>query len=76
MNKETQSVRRSRFEAVKTVARLLGICLAGPMFVWFFIGMLPIVPSIIDTFGVANLRIPAAIAIGGLVLAAFGYEDF
>ncbi|MBT8115358.1 MAG: hypothetical protein KJP04_08255 [Arenicella sp.] len=61
---------------IKKVARILGIAMFLPVFLWFFIGLFPNVPSIIDVFGMEGLRYPTGIVIGGLMLAAFGFEDF
>ena len=50
--------------------------MAAPMFLWLLIGFIPLVPSIVDVFGMNGLRIPTGVVIGGLMLAAFGFEDF
>ena len=63
-------------DTIKTIAKVLGICLALPFFLWLPLGLLPGVPSIIDVFGVDGLRYPTGVVIGGLMLAAFGFEDF
>jgi hypothetical protein len=34
------------------------------------------VPTIIDVFGINELKLPAGIVIGGLLLAAIGFEEF
>lgn len=47
-----------------------------PFAAWLLLGLIPGIPSIIDVFGVTGLKIPAGIAIGGLLLAAIGFEDF
>jgi hypothetical protein len=67
---------RELLDAAKKIARTLGISMAAPMFVWLFIGFIPLVPSIVDVFGMNGLRIPTGVVIGGLMLAAFGFEDF
>ena len=61
--------------AAKRVLRVLGIALTLPMFIWLALGLLPSIPSIVDVFGVDGLKIPSSIAIGGLLLAAIGFED-
>jgi hypothetical protein len=53
----------------------LGIMTALPFFVWFTLGWVEIVPSMVDTFGVEGLRTPAAVTVGGLLLAAIGFYD-
>ena len=63
-------------EKIKKICRVLGICLALPFFVWLLLGFFPGVPSIIDVFGMDGLRYPTGVVIGGLMLAAFGYEEF
>lgn len=50
--------------------------MAIPFFVWVPLGFLSSVPSIIDVFGIDGLKLPTGIVIGGLMLAAIGYEDF
>ncbi len=62
--------------AVKRVLRVLGISLALPVFIWLPLGLIPSIPSIIDVFGVTGLKVPSSIVIGGLLLAAIGFEDF
>lgn len=42
---------------------------------WFVIGWVTAVPSPVDVFGLDNLRIPASIMVGGLLLAAVGFHD-
>jgi hypothetical protein len=63
-------------EAIKKVLRVLGIVMAVPFFVWVPLGLIPSIPSIIDVFGIDGLKLPTSIVIGGLMLAAIGYEDF
>lgn len=53
-----------------------GVTLAAAFFAWLIIGLLPGVPSMIDVFGVPGLRYPAAVGVGGLLLAAIGFWDF
>jgi hypothetical protein len=50
--------------------------MAIPILLWALLGLLPGIPSIIDVFGVTNLKIPAGIVIAGLLFAAIGFEDF
>lgn len=68
--------RPTRVEVVKKVLRVLGISLALPVFIWLPLGLIPAIPSIIDVFGVNGLKVPSSIVIGGLLLAAIGFEDF
>ncbi len=53
----------------------LGVLTAFPFFLWFALGWFEVVPSMVDTFGVEGLRTPAAITVGGLLLAAIGFHD-
>ena len=50
--------------------------MALPFFIWLPIGLVQPIPSIIDVFGMDGLRFPTGIVIAGLMLAAFGFEDF
>ncbi len=62
--------------AIKNLLKLLGISMAVPFFIWVPLGLIPSIPSIIDVFGIDGLKLPTGIVIGGLMLAAVGYEDF
>ena len=50
--------------------------MALPFFIWVPLGLIPSIPSVIDFFGIAGLKIPTGIVIGGLLMAAIGFEDF
>lgn len=50
--------------------------MAVPFFVWVPLGLIPSIPSIFEVFGLDGLKLPTSIVIGGLLLAAIGYEDF
>jgi len=63
-------------EGIKKVLRVLGIAMALPFFIWVVLGLIPSIPSIVDVFGIDGLKIPTSVVIGGLMLAAIGYEDF
>jgi hypothetical protein len=63
-------------EAIKKLLRVLGISMAVPFFIWALLGFIPSIPSIIDVFGIDGLRLPTGFVIGGLMMAAIGYEDF
>jgi len=60
----------------RRILRVLGIAMVLPFLIWLVLGWLPGIPSIVDVFGVTGLKIPAGIVIGGLLLAAIGFEDF
>lgn len=64
------------FITLKKIARVLGICMALPFFIWVPLGLFASVPSIIDVFGMDGIRYPTSVVIGGLMLAAFGFDDF
>jgi hypothetical protein len=73
-DKQIQSDRRLLKKA-KKVARVLGVMLALPFFIWLPLSLIPAIPSMIDVFGMEHLRIPTGIVIGGLMLAAFGFQE-
>lgn len=53
----------------------LGVVLALPVFAWLPLGLLESVPSMIEVFGVPGLRIPASVAVGGLLMSAVGFHE-
>jgi len=53
----------------------LGVIIAAPFFLWVPLGFTGLIPSMIDIFGVVGLRIPAAVTIAGLLLAAIGFHQ-
>lgn len=57
------------------VAGCLGVVIAAPFFLWVPLGLIGLTPSMIDVFGVVGLRYPAAVTIGGLLLAAVGFHE-
>lgn len=52
----------------------VGVIIAAPFFLWVPLGMTNLIPSMIDVFGLVGLRIPAAVTIAGLLLAAVGFH--
>jgi len=54
----------------------IGLIGAILMLVWLITSLLGLTVSIIDIFGMEGIRIPAGIAIGGLMLAAVGFNKF
>ena len=52
----------------------LGLAMAVPFFAWVPLALVAPIPSMIDVFGVVGLRVPASIAVGGLLLAAIGFH--
>ena len=66
------------FTPARRVRRAIGwfgVLLAAPFFLWLVAGLLPGVPSMLEVFGLVGLRTPAAFAIGGLLLGAFGFHE-
>lgn len=55
---------------------VLGLGVATVMFLWLLLGALGVMPSMIEVFGVTGLRIPTGAAVGGLLLAAIGFNEF
>ena len=53
-----------------------GLIGAFLMLMWLITSMLGLTVSMIDVFGMEGVRIPAGIAIGGLILAAVGFNKF
>lgn len=76
MTKKPERSKRNILEAAKKAARVLGVILVLPFFIWLPLSFVPVIPSMIDIFGMEGLRIPTGIVIAGLMLAAFGFEDF
>jgi len=60
----------------RTSLGILGIALAASMLIWLLIGWSGWVPSLVDVFGVAGMRTPAAITVAGLLLAAIAFWEF
>jgi len=54
---------------------VLGIVVAAVFFVWLLAGWLGWVTSMVDVFGVAGVRTPAAITVGALLLAAIAFWE-
>lgn len=57
------------------IAGWFGVAIAAPFFLWLPLGLLGIVPSMIDVFGVVGMRIPASVTIAGLLSAAVGFHQ-
>ncbi|WP_444903534.1 hypothetical protein ACJJIU_19380 [Microbulbifer sp. CnH-101-E] len=53
-----------------------GLLIAMPFFLWGLAGVLNIVPSMIQYFGVQGIGIPAMITISGFLLAAVGFWHY
>lgn len=68
--KEWNTVRRWQ-----RAARIVGPLIAALFTLWFLLGLLGFVPSIIQVFGQTEVKIPAAIVVASLLLGALGYWD-
>ncbi|WP_139304864.1 hypothetical protein [Microbulbifer marinus] len=55
---------------------LLGLLLVAPVALWLPLGWMGLAPSMVEVFGIEGLRIPASIAIFGLLVAAIGFWDY
>jgi len=69
-------MQRSSFLKIRFFMGSIGLMAAILMLVWLITSVLGLTVSIIDIFGMEGIRIPAGIAIGGLVLAAVGFNKF
>ena len=79
LNEHTATPTPTSQTKVMTLLRLagwLGVAIATPFFLWVPLGMSSYIPSMMDVFGFVGLRIPAAITIAGLLLAAVGFHRF
>ncbi len=65
-----------RWARLRRAIGILGVAIAIPFFLWLPLGGLGLVPSLVDVFGVAGLRVPASITVGALLLAALGFYEF
>ena len=63
------------FRKGQRAARIVGPLLAATVTLWFGLGLLGLVPSIVQVFGQTEVKIPAAILVAGLLLGAVGYWD-
>ncbi|MBK8537402.1 MAG: hypothetical protein IPL59_21225 [Candidatus Competibacteraceae bacterium] len=56
-------------------AIVAGLLITAPLFVWFLLGLLGLVPSMVQVFGPDGVRTPASIVVAGLLIAALGFWD-
>jgi hypothetical protein len=54
---------------------VFGILITLPFVFWLLLGWLDLVPSILDVYGIAGLRTPGSIVVGGLLVAALGFYE-
>lgn len=55
---------------------VIGLLLVAPFVLWLPLGWLGVVPTMVETFGVPGLRIPASVVIAGLLMAAVGFWEY
>lgn len=65
-----------RSKKVRLMVGWTGLSIAGVFFMWGILGFIPFIPSMLDIFGVLGLRIPAALTVLGLLMAAIGFWEF
>ncbi|WP_444918679.1 hypothetical protein ACJJI5_01165 [Microbulbifer sp. EKSA008] len=65
-----------RSKKVRLTVGWTGLSIAGVFFMWGILGFIPFIPSMLDIFGVLGLRIPAALTVLGLLMAAIGFWEF
>lgn len=59
----------------RTILGFSGVMLAASFFLWLLLGWFGWVPSMVDVFGVAGMRTPAAITVGSLLIAAVAFHE-
>ncbi|WP_413663920.1 hypothetical protein ACG1BZ_00275 [Microbulbifer sp. CNSA002] len=64
-----------RSKKVRLMVGWTGLSIAGVFFMWGILGFIPFIPSMLDIFGVLGLRIPAALTVLGLLMAAIGFWE-
>ncbi|WP_353375825.1 hypothetical protein [Microbulbifer sp. NBRC 101763] len=74
MKKKADTVSRSK--KFRLIIGWIGLLVAMPFFFWALFGLLGMVPSILQVFGITGMRIPASITIIGLLMAAVGFWDY
>ena len=76
MIEKTTKSQQKFLEVARKTARVAAVVLVMPFFLWLPLSLATSIPSMIDIFGIDGLRTPTGIVIAGLLLAAFGFEDF
>lgn len=69
-------MQRSKFLRFRHLIGIAGLIGASFMLVWLITSLLGLTVSIVDIFGIEGIRTPAGITIGGLMLAAIGFNKF
>jgi hypothetical protein len=72
----TAVMQGSQLLRIRYLTGVVGLITAILMLIWLITSLLGLTVSIIDIFGIEGVRIPAGIAIGGLMLAAVGFNKF
>lgn len=70
------SRRYSKTSRILHVVGITGVTISSIMLIWFLAGLTGVIPSMIEIFGVPGLRLPAGIAISGLLAASIGFNEF
>ena len=60
----------------RAMAGVGGITLAVFFLAWLLIGWAGWVPAMVDLFGIAGMRTPAAFTVGGLLIAAISFWEY
>ena len=67
--------RPNRIGRTRKLLGVLGALTAAFFFVWLLIGWIGWAPTMVEVFGVAGMRTPASVTVGGLLLAAIAFWD-
>ncbi len=67
---------RGKISMIMRFIGIAGVLASSAMFIWFLTGLTGAIPSLVDVFGVPGLRVPAGIAISGLLAASVGFHDY
>lgn len=70
------SRRYSKSSRILRFVGITGVTISSIMMIWFLAGLIGVIPSMIEIFGVPGLRFPAGIAISGLLAASIGFNEF
>lgn len=68
--------RPAHLNRIRLSLGLLGTVVASAFLVWLLAGWLGWMPDMVDVFGVAGMRTPAAITVAALLLAAVSFWEY
>ncbi|GAA5524580.1 hypothetical protein Maes01_01137 [Microbulbifer aestuariivivens] len=68
--------RFARCRRARRIVGWVGLALVLPFAIWLLLAALQLAPSLVAVFGVPGLRMPAAVVISGLLIAAIGFWDY